>query len=95
MAQIEVKRLRDFLEAQFEVTVTGNRTTKHRVTVAQDYYEQLTAGAVAAEKLVEASFEFLLARESNTSILSEFDLPVIASYFPEYVHEMKRKFESR
>ncbi|MDX2343195.1 MAG: hypothetical protein QNL12_05390 [Acidimicrobiia bacterium] len=34
--------------------------------------------------LVEKSFEFLLERESNTSILSSFELPVIDRYFPEY-----------
>lgn len=94
MAQIEVKRLRDFPESQFEVIVTGNRVTRHKVTVAQDYYEQLTAGAVTPEKLVEESFEFLLAREPNTSILSAFDLTVIPGYFPEYMKEMKRKFEA-
>jgi len=34
--------------------------------------------------LIEKSFEFLLERESNTSILRSFDLPVIQRYFPEY-----------
>jgi len=34
--------------------------------------------------LVEKSFEFLLDRESNTSILRSFELPVIGQYFPEY-----------
>jgi len=33
---------------------------------------------------VEKSFEFLLERESNTSILRSFELPVIGNYFPEY-----------
>jgi hypothetical protein len=39
---------------------------------------------VPAEKLVEKSFEFLLEREPNTSILRSFDLPAIQRYFPEY-----------
>jgi len=39
---------------------------------------------VPVEVLVEKSFEFLLAREPNTSILRSFDLPVIGRYFPEY-----------
>ena len=94
MAQIEVRRLRDFPEYQAEVIVRGNPVTKHRVTVARDDYEQLTAGGVTPEELVEESFEFLLAREPNTSILSEFDLSVISGYFPEYMREMKRKFGS-
>jgi hypothetical protein len=33
---------------------------------------------------VKRSFEFLLEREPNTSILPEFDLSVIQRYFPEY-----------
>ncbi len=71
-------------ETTFKVTVTAGTTTTHTVTVSPDVYERLTGGAVPAETLVEKSFEFLLARESNTSILSRFDLPVIARYFPEY-----------
>ena len=68
----------------FEVTVAGRTTTNHRVTVDPSYHEKLTDGHVSAEKLVEKSFEFLLKRESNTSILRTFELPVIGRYFPEY-----------
>ena len=95
MAQIEVKRLRDFPEYRAEVIIRGESITKHNVTIARDYYDRLPAGFVTPEKLVEESFEFLLAREPNTSILSEFDLAVISRYFPEYVQEMQRKFASR
>ena len=48
------------------------------------YYQKLTNNQVTPELLVEKSFEFLLDRESNTSILSRFDLPIIERYFPEY-----------
>jgi hypothetical protein len=71
-------------ERTFKVTVKGRTTTTHTVTVEPSYYEELTGGRVPAEKLVEKSFEFLLERESNTSILRTFDLPVIGRYFPEY-----------
>jgi len=71
-------------ERTFKVTVKGRTTTTHTVTVEPSYYEALTGGRVPAEKLVEKSFEFLLERESNTSILRTFDLPVIGRYFPEY-----------
>ncbi len=47
-------------------------------------FAELTGGRVSAEVLIERSFEFLLERESNTSILSTFDLPVIQRYFSEY-----------
>ena len=78
---IDVSRIDD---TTFKVTVAGDVTTHHTVTVDADYHEQLTGGRVAAEVLVEKSFEFLLEREPNTSILSSFDLPVIGHYFPDY-----------
>lgn len=68
----------------YRVVVEGRTTTTHKVTVRPDYYEKLTDKRVPVERLIEKSFEFLLARESNTSILSSFDLAVISRYFPEY-----------
>ena len=57
---------------------------------------KLTDGEVDEKTLIEKSFEFLLEREPNTSILSRFDLPVIAHYFPEYEDQIvKRLAESR
>jgi len=68
----------------FEVTVAGPPASTHTVTVSPDYHQQLTGGGVPAGELVRKSFEFLLQREPNTSILSRFDLRVIEQYFPEY-----------
>ena len=68
----------------FKVVVEDGATTSHTVTVTPEYYEKLTGGRVPPETLVQRSFEFLLARESNTSILRSFALPVISHYFPEY-----------
>lgn len=87
---IDVERID---ETEFKVTVKGDRVTEHHVTVAPDYHEKLTGGEVAPEALVERSFEFLLEREPNTSILRRFDLPVIGSYFPEYEREIRRMLE--
>lgn len=92
MAQIEVKKLQDFPQAAFEVTVKGNTVTRHTVTLVSQYYEKLTSGAVSPEELVEESFAFLLAREPNTSILSGFNLMVISKYYPGYEREMQIKF---
>jgi hypothetical protein len=71
-------------EQTYKVTVSDRSTTTHTVTVDPSYHQKLTGGRVPAEKLVEKSFEFLLERESNTSILRSFDLPVIGRYFPDY-----------
>ena len=78
---ITVQKIND---TTFKVTVKSGTVTNHTVTVDPSYYEKLTGGGVSAEELVKKSFEFLLERESNTSILSTFDLPVIGRYFPEY-----------
>jgi len=68
----------------FEVVVQAARTTTHTVTLDRDYHEKLTGGVVSPERLIQKSFEFLLERESNTSILPSFALPAIGRYFPEY-----------
>jgi hypothetical protein len=68
----------------YQVTVEGASTTEHSVTVTPEYLKRLTGGRASAETLIEKSFEFLLERESNSSILRAFDLPVIQRYFPEY-----------
>ena len=77
----------------FEVIVEGNTTTTHRVTVTHSYYQKLTNNRVTPEMLVETSFKLLLERESNTSILSRFDLPIIERYFPEYEETIKTMLE--
>jgi hypothetical protein len=77
----------------FEVTVEAARTTTHRVTVSPAYYRKLTDGRVTPAALIEKSFEFLLERESNTSILSSFDLPVIGNYFPDYESKIGKRFD--
>jgi hypothetical protein len=68
----------------FQVTVEGASTTMHSVTVTPEYLQKVTGGRASAETLIEKSFEFLLERESNTSILRAFDLTVIQRYFSEY-----------
>ena len=68
----------------FVVTVNARTTTTHTVTLEPEYYDKLTGGKVTQEKLIEKSFEFLLEHESNTSILSSFDLTLINRYFSAY-----------
>jgi hypothetical protein len=87
---ITVKKIDDHT---FEVTVAGRTTTTHRVTVDSSYYEKFTGGLISAGELVEKSFEFLLKRESNTSILRTFELQVIGRYFPEYETTIRKMFK--
>jgi len=70
--------------SRYQVTVQEGATrTVHDVTVTADDVERYAPG-VTAERLLEASFEFLLAREPKEAILSRFDLPTIERYFPDY-----------
>ena len=69
----------------FEVVVTTQSTTTHSVTISDAIHTQLTNGKISKETLLEKSFEFLLEREPNTSILTQFKIEVISQYFPDYV----------
>ena len=77
----------------FDVTIAAATETTHRVTVDDDYYEKLTKGRVEKEKLLQEAFKFLLKRESNSSILSQFTLQTIEQYFPEFPKEMRNQFQ--
>ena len=69
----------------FEVVVITQSTTTHSVTVTDAIHTKLTNGKISKETLLEKSFEFLLEREPNTSVLSQFKIEVISQYFPDYV----------
>ena len=52
--------------------------------VTDSHQQNLTNGNMIKQELLRFSFLFLLEREPNTSILSEFKIDVIGHYFPEY-----------
>jgi hypothetical protein len=74
------------------VTVDGpSGVTTHVVTVWPSDMDRY-APAAAPEELLEAAFEFLLAREPAQAILARFELPVIERYFPEFPRAMAARF---
>lgn len=77
-----------------EVDPDSGFSTEHRVILYPQYYQLITQGKITQEQLIEYSFEFLLERESNNAILSEFDLPDISRYFPEYEAYISERIES-
>jgi hypothetical protein len=78
-------------ENTFLVEVDQDGLTKHEVTVDPNYYKKLTKDRrLTTEDLIKKSFEFLLERESNQSILKKFNLEVIQQYFPEYESEISK-----
>ena len=74
----------------FKVTVDKESTTEHLVLLNDNFYQSITNGKITKKDLIIKSFEFLLLRESNQSILKEFNLEVINQYFPEYNNEIKK-----
>ena len=88
MAEIEVTRI---AEGMFRVEVREpGGSSVHEVSASADDVRRF-GGEGDPERLIEASFEFLLEREPKESILSSFDLPVIARYFPEYPGEIRSR----
>jgi len=88
------------MAAQIEITASGGhsysvtlqdggRTTHHQVEVPSTLMEDLGLDPSDEERLVRASFEFLLEREPPTSILRQFELDVIGRYFPDYVATLR------
>ena len=52
--------------------------------ISDEIHQNLTGGKVSKTQLLEKSFEFLLEREPNTSILTNFEIQLISNYFSDY-----------
>ena len=86
MATINIKEIN---LTTYAVTVVDNNASQHEVTVGISYALSLTASRISTEQLIRNAFEFLLAREPNTTILRNFELSKIGLYFPEFDQEMR------
>ena len=75
----------------YDVQVNGHSVTRHRVAVSSAYLRELGLESYAASRVLQEAFAFLLERESNTSILTSFDLRDIERYFPEFRREIARR----
>jgi hypothetical protein len=65
--------------------------TRHSVSVSREDLARLAPGQYDPERLVAASFDYLLVREPREAILPTFDLPVIERYFPGYEVAIRRR----
>ena len=74
---------------KFEVIIYGDQQTKHLVSISDGLYFSLTSKKISKKELLKYSFQFLLEREPNTTILSSFELTEISKYFPEYLKKVK------
>ena len=73
---------------KFEVIIYGDKQTKHLVPLSDELYFSLTSKKISKKELLKYSFQFLLEREPNTTILSSFELTEISKYFPEYLKKV-------
>ena len=88
MAAIDVERIEG---DAFCVRVTEpSGSSEHRVTLKPADHERLARAGEAPEAFLRRCFEFLLEREPKESILSSFDVTVIARYFPEFESTIRR-----
>ena len=71
------------------VSESGRAVSTHRVHVASADLDRLAPEAQDPTALVEASFAFLLERESPEMILRSFELTDIGRYFPDFESRIK------
>jgi hypothetical protein len=62
----------------------GRGETRHEVTLKKKDYARLARVDETAEAFVARCFAFLLAREPKESILTRFDISIIARYFADF-----------
>ena len=91
MANIQVQKTGD---ETYWVKVEANTMTTHTTNLNDAYCEKLTVGHVSPEALIKRSFEFLLERESNSTILSRFELSEIGQYFPDFEQEIVKRLKA-
>ena len=89
MAEVAITPLgaREFLVAVSD----GGHGTTHEVRVPEELGEGISLAGEDLERVVRASFDFLLEREPASSILSRFCLSEIARYFADYPRELARR----
>ena len=73
----------------FAVSIESSINSNHIVTLNDDIHNEMTKGFKSKEELILFSFKFLLERENNTSILTNFNLETIQNYFPEFKNEIQ------
>ena len=74
----------------YQIQVNDKQKTIHQVYLSDEVHLDFTNNKISKEELIKFSFEFLLEREPNTSILSSFELDIISKYFPEYLQNIKK-----
>ena len=87
MASIKITEIE---KDKFIVEVSDNVKSSHNVVITDKAYQELTNSMISKYELLEKSFAFLLDREPNTSILTNFEIQIISHYFSDYTNCVRR-----
>ena len=87
MASIKITEIE---KDKFLVEVSDNVKSSHNVVISDKVYQELTNSMISKYELLENSFAFLLDREPNTSILTNFEIQIISHYFSDYTNCVRR-----
>ena len=87
MASIKITEIE---KDKFFVEVSDNVKSSHNVVISDKVYQELTNSMISKYELLEKSFAFLLDREPNTSILTNFEIQIISHYFSDYANCVRR-----
>ena len=73
--------IKELSDNKFEIIINKKPITKHTVLLTDEYHDSLTKKRISKKKLLEYSFQFLLYREPNKSILTFFELNLYLNTF--------------
>ncbi|MDQ6911217.1 MAG: hypothetical protein M3Z84_10635 [Actinomycetota bacterium] len=65
-----------------------SRLLSYVVTVPAELVDELGLGDFETVDIVRETFRFLLEREPATSIMKQFSIDVVPTYFPEFYGEL-------
>tara|TARA_Y100000991_G_scaffold77770_2_gene58506 strand:+ start:2101 stop:2394 length:294 start_codon:yes stop_codon:yes gene_type:complete len=76
----------------FSVSISSKKNTQHIVKFSDKQRDLYELGHIQKDVIIKIAFDFLLAREPNTSILTNFSIDLISNYFPEFETKLKKNF---
>ncbi len=92
--KIKILKLQSEPDWIFKVVIEeSNTSTSHQVSMTKEFYKKLKTNSTS-QKIVKHSFQFLLENEPKESILSEFDISIISTYFPDYLKKLKKSLNN-
>ncbi|OUU80604.1 MAG: hypothetical protein CBC38_01085 [Gammaproteobacteria bacterium TMED78] len=82
--------IEEITRSYYKIFLFGaHKNSTHYVTVTNKDWAFLTQKKIPITTLLEFSFNFLLEREPNTSIMKEFEILTISKYYSNYEEHIK------